>query len=387
MGAWRWIRDVIADRGENDPIAIFLERDRAGEYVFRLGVRAGFGGQEVARISVNRRLNPERHPILKEIYSCEVAGRRLEAANVFALRQKVALLLDGIAPARSLPLAYFRVPAMDYELPVYEDDGDVVSPVLGGPKLRAGDLAGIRQRVCRYLISAGYVSADDDVTLGVLRPRDLRLVQPATVLRSYTDPDTWMPAVEGVSADGPVVGVLGNAARLAAPERQRRARGPLAQDRAPAAPDVISLLRLMRVEVARSGSPERAASLYLSDVRPELWAAAEERTTDTRATLVAYLSDADGTRLEMALRRSGSGELVTALEDRGINVFLDADAEALARAIGRYLYAGGFLRFPEEVEVHAPRPPRPERLPADEISTFGDRAVAAEPEEVQPSWQ
>src|SRR5919197_1548705 len=119
-------------------------------YAFRLGVRAGFGGQETARIPVRRRPNPAPHPILKEIHECEVAGQPLEAANLYALRAKVARLLEGIAPGRSLPLCYFRVAAMDYELPVYEDDGELTSPVICGPNLRANDMAGIRRLVCRY---------------------------------------------------------------------------------------------------------------------------------------------------------------------------------------------------------------------------------------------
>jgi hypothetical protein len=98
---------------------------------------------------VYRRINQAPHPILKEVHYCEVAGRNLEAANVYALKEKVAQLLDGIAPARTLPLAYFRVPAMDYSVPVYEDDGKIVSPVIGGPKLKADDLAAWSAGTCR----------------------------------------------------------------------------------------------------------------------------------------------------------------------------------------------------------------------------------------------
>src|SRR5918999_514012 len=143
-----------ADSGEHEPVPIYLERAEDDGYAFRLGVRAGFGGQETARIPVQRRTNPDPHPILKEIHYCEVAGRTLEAANLYALQEKVGRLLEAIAPARTLPLCYFRVPAMDYELPVYEQGGELTSPVLGGPKLRARDLAGIRRNVCRYLVSA-----------------------------------------------------------------------------------------------------------------------------------------------------------------------------------------------------------------------------------------
>ncbi|HEY3021481.1 MAG TPA: hypothetical protein VGJ32_14885, partial [Solirubrobacteraceae bacterium] len=162
------MRRVMTEDGRPDPVRIDLERAPDGAYSFRLGVRAGFGGQEVARIPIERRINPEPHPILKEIHFCEVGGRALQAANVYALREKVAAQLEAMAPGRSLPLCYFRAPAMDYELPVYEDGGKLKSPVIGGPRIRASDLAGIRRHVCRYLVSAGYVREPEEVIVGVL---------------------------------------------------------------------------------------------------------------------------------------------------------------------------------------------------------------------------
>jgi hypothetical protein len=387
MGLWSWARDVVAERGEHAPVPIHLERAREGDgYVLRLGVRAGFGGQETARIPVFKRINPAPHPILKEIHYCEVAGQTLEAANPYALMEKVAMLLDGIAPARTLPLAYFRVPDMDYELPVYEDDGQIVSPVVGGPNLKADDFAGIRRHVCRYLVSTGYVSDQEQVSVGVLRPRDLRLVTPAAVFRSIADPELWIPSVEGVSAEGPVIGVLESAARIARPERRRAGAGPAAEDQAPAAPDVLSLLRALRVELERG---RRAAvdveAVYASEVRPEIWADAERRALDEGMQLVAYLSDDEGTRLELPIRHTGAGDVACALEDRCINAFVANDEQALAAAVGRHLHAEGFLRFATEVEIHTAERPRAERLEADTIWTFGDdrEAVAhTGPEEV-----
>src|ERR687886_1121237 len=286
MGLWTWIKETVAYQGEYAPVPIHLEREGDG-YVFRLGVRAGFGGQETARLPIQHRPNDAPHPVLKEIYSCEVAGRTLEAANLFALREKVASALEMIAPARALPLAYFRVQAVDYSLPVYEDDGEVVSPVLSGPKLKARDLAGIRQAVCRYLVSAGYVEDGSEVSVGVLRPRDLRLVEPAAIFRSRTDPEFWLPTVEGVSAEGPVIGVLANAARLSVAERRRAGGGPLAQDAAPADADLMSLLRRLRADMAQRRDPDWLGALYASEVRPEIWESVEARTSDAGSRLVA----------------------------------------------------------------------------------------------------
>src|SRR4051794_4190961 len=223
MRLWRWIRGVIADRGEHAPVPVHLERGHGGEgYAFRLGVRAGFGGQETARIPVHVRVNESPHPILKEVHYCEVAGRTLEAANVYALKEKVATLLDSLAPARTLPLAYFRVPAMDYSVPVYEDDGKIVSPVIGGPKLKADDLAGIRRMVCRYLMSAGYVTEHEAVTVGVVRPRDLSLVPPAAIFRSLSDRRFLVPRGGGGSPPRPPGGGVASAPPAAPPRSSAR---------------------------------------------------------------------------------------------------------------------------------------------------------------------
>jgi hypothetical protein len=370
---WRWARHVIADRGEGTPVPIFLERiGHDGSYRFRLGVRAGFGGQETARIEVHRRLNADPHPVLKEVFSCEVAGRTLEAANIFALQAKVAALLDSIAPARTLPLCYFRAAAMDYELPVYEHEGRISSPIIGGPKLRATDLAGIRRHICRYLVSAGYAREPEEVQVLVLRPRDLRLVPPAAVLRSSADPEVWIPCVDGISAEGPVVGVLEHAAHLRHPRLARIGPGPAAGDASPAAPDIVSLLRRMRLELAGEERALDPAALYATDVRPDQWALAEARMSDTGARLVAYLADDQGTLLEAAIRRTGAGEATTAIEDRGISVFAADSDEELAGAVGGYLAAEGFLRFAEEIEVRPAETPHAERLDADTIWTGDD---------------
>jgi hypothetical protein len=389
VGFLTWVGRVIAERGEHEPVPIHLERSpkhwarpsaqgatSEHAYAFRLGVRAGFGGGETARIPVGRRVNPAPHPVLKEIHYCEVAGQTLEAANVYALKAKVARALETIAPGRTLPLCYFRAPAMDYELPVYEQGGWFTSPVLGGPRLRAHDLAGIRLQVCRYLESAGYVSTADEVTVGVVRPRDLRRVPPAAVFRSHSDPELWIPSVEGVSPDGPVIGVLGHAPQLRRRERRRKGAGPRVEDTAPAAPDVITLIRYLQTELGRAG--EAATwGLYASEVRPEIWTAAEARTEDAGLRLVAHLTDEESTRLELAVRRTGAGDVAVALEDRGVNAFLAPDEDALATQVGRHLAGADFLRSAAEVEIHRADAPRAERLGVESIRAH---------EEVHAAW-
>jgi hypothetical protein len=378
---WRWIRGVIAETGEHEPVPISLEREPGADgYALRLGYRAGFGGGVVARIPIRRRPNPHAHPVLKEIHSCEVAGRTLEAANVHALKAKVARALETIAPARTLPLCYFRVPAIDYALPVYERRDELTCAGIGAPNLKGRDLAEIRRNVCRYLQTAGYVSDLREVDVGVLRPSDLSLVPPAAVVRSLDDEDMWMPAIEGTGPDGPVVGVLAHAGRLRASERP--SAGPSAAS-PPAAEDVLGLVRTLRVEVARARRTSEPAPLYAAEVRPELWADAERRLTPTGACLVGHLVDDDGTRLELPIRRTAAGEPTTALEDDGITAFLAGDEDELAAHVGHYLAAHGFLRFADEIELAALAAPRVERLEADQIWTHGDLDAVHELEETE----
>jgi hypothetical protein len=390
-----WVRGVVADRGEHEPVPIALERtpDGSDGYAFRLGVRAGYGGGETARIPVRRRVNPSPHPILKEIHHCEVAGQTLEAANVYALKAKVERLLETIAPARALPLCYFRAPAMDYELPVYEQHGWLTTPVLGGPRIRSRDLADIRRQVCRYLESAGYVNDAEEVSVGVVRPRDLSRVPPAAVFRSLSDADLWLPSVEGTSEDGPVVGVVGHAPQLRrAAARRRRGGGLSVEDTAPAAPDVASLIRYLQTELGRAGSMA-AWGLYASAVRPEIWAAAQARTEDAGSRLVAHLTDGASTRLELEVRRTGAGDVAAAIEDRGINVFLAPDEGALATQVGHHLAGSDFLRGAEEVVVEPTTTRRAEFLGVDEITTSNEPSIggstggeAPRVKEVQAAW-
>ena len=339
-------------------------------------MRAGLGGQETARIPIHVRPNEATHPILKEIHWCEVAGKTLEAANPFALKEKVQRALETIAPAHTLPLAYFRVPDMDYELPVYEDDGQIVAPILMGPTLKARDMAGIRREVCRYLVNAGYVSEPEEVIVGVVRPRDLQRVPPAAVFRSLTDADLWMPTVEGSSPEGAVIGLLAHPAELRDRGRIRAQIGPAAADSAPAAPDVVGLLRFVRAELSRRRATFDPDALYAAEVRPEIWRGAEQRLEPTGTRLIAHLTDDDSSRLELPVLRMGTGDLVAALEDRGINVLLAPDADALALSVGRLLEQTGFLRYAQEVEIHHAAPPRRERLEPEDIWTETTEEVA-----------
>jgi hypothetical protein len=374
---WDWAKHVATDQtGGIEAVPVDIERNPGAAvelgaapppdvppYVLRVGVRGGFGGTR-AGLPVHRRENPAPHPVLKEIYQCEVAGKTLEAANIYALRAKVQRQLEVIAPARSLPLCYFRAPRYDYSLGVYEEGSHLACPVLAGPRIRAANLAELREPVLDHLRAAGYLASDEEPEVLVLRPSDLRLVPPSAVIRSLEDPRLWLPTVEGTSAVGPVVGLLSHPTELVA---RRRRQGEPARDMPPSAPDISGLLRWIGSEMTRRRRLTVPWSLYASDVRPEIWARTEELTDPTNRALVAHLEG--GTQLSVPVRHTAAGESVGAIRDLGIAVFLAGDHDALARVIGSYLVGCGFLADPAELRPDVIAAAPPERLDPDSIWT------------------
>jgi hypothetical protein len=359
MNLWVWAKRVAADQtGGVEPIDVDIERNPDANvelgaenapgvplFVLRVGVTGGFGGTR-AGLPVYRRENPAPHPILKEIYTCEVAGKLLEAANIYALRAKVQRQLETIAPGRSLPLCYFRAPRFDYSLAVHEEGDHLVCPVLTGPRIKAQTLAEVGEPVVRHLRTAGYLADDEEPEVLVVRPSDLRQVPPAAVLRCVDDEELWMPTVEGTSPDGPVVGLLTHPAELVVETRRRRGADPA--DTPPSAPDVAGLLRYVGHEMSVRGAVADPGALYAADVRPEIWARTEELTEPTSRDLTAHLDG--GGELGVPIRETVAGDSVGAIRTgEAISVFLAGDAEALCDVIGRHLAADGYLHDPRDL--------------------------------------
>jgi hypothetical protein len=389
LSVWSFIKRTVTSEtgGEPEPVPIGLERnaDAAIElgaenppdvhlYMLRVGMRSGFGQTE-AGLPVYRRINPSPHPILKEIYFCEVAGKTLEAANVYALRAKVQQALEAIAPAHSLPLGYFRAARFDYSLPVYEEGNHLTCPVLTGPSIRGRELADLRDPVTRWLRNAGYLAHEEEPEIQVVRPSDLRLVPPAALIRSIDDPEVWMPTVEGASPDGPVIGLLAHPAILQVAERRLAGTEPTAP---PSATDVTGLLRYLGGELAARGHVLTPWSLYASAVRPEIWARTEEVTDPTNRSLQTFIEG--GSELRLPVRHTAAGEVCAALQEHGITVFLAGNDDGLATTVGRYLAEAGFLRHPEDIRLETQTPAPAESLDPDAIWT-GDRS----PERASPA--
>jgi hypothetical protein len=113
-------------------------------------------------------------------------------------------------------------------------------------------------------------------------------------------------------------------------------------------------MRLVANGLIEAGRAQNGSWLYATHVRPEIWARTEELTDDLGRHLVCWLEADEPERLELPLRRTAAGELLTALHDEGIAVFTGADESQLAARVGQYLSGSGFLRFEDSVEVEGP---------------------------------
>jgi hypothetical protein len=112
---------------------------------------------------------------------------------------------------------------------------------------------------------------------------------------------------------------------------------------------VVALLRYVRAELERLRSDVDPEALYAAEVVPEVWAAAEQRTEEAGSRLIAPLESSSS--LVLDVRRTAAGDLVAALVDRHISVFLARDEDALARQVGSYLAGTGFLGSPDQVKT------------------------------------
>ena len=171
----------------------------------------------------------------------------------------------------------------DYELPVYEEGTAHRLPDARGSQAQGARPGGIRELVCRHLISAGYWPDEEPDGAASCGPATCA-VPPAAVFRSLADP--------GVAAGRRGHLRRGAGGRRAGPcppssPRGRRGAAPPPRDAPPSAPDVIGLLRFLRGECGRGRDvdPRRCTPPRCG----RRLGPAEARTRGHRPRLVAHL--------------------------------------------------------------------------------------------------
>jgi hypothetical protein len=129
-------------------------------------------------------------PARPELYVADVAGWRLECANIFALRRDVLRTLEQLWCYRGLP-EYVIVVGNGREVaPVYRVKGRLQVRLHGSPIFLAPDIGSLALSLRRYLAAAG--PAPDVVAARVCHT-DLQLYEPCAVLEANGHVPVWIP--------------------------------------------------------------------------------------------------------------------------------------------------------------------------------------------------
>jgi hypothetical protein len=126
------------------------------------------------------RSNPG-HPILKEIYWVEVAGRRVEKGNLPALMQAVPEVLTSMGGFGTFPYYYLTFPQGD-PMPVYHSEGKLRLK-MNGSELSGYEIGEVWQRVGDGLLGKKVICSRDELEVHLLLWQDLSLYPMAMALK------------------------------------------------------------------------------------------------------------------------------------------------------------------------------------------------------------
>ncbi|MCM8778547.1 MAG: hypothetical protein NC834_02005 [Candidatus Omnitrophica bacterium] len=127
-----------------------------------------------SNIAVYWRPNPERHPILKEIYSCEIAGTVLEKGNLSALKKILPDFIEGLVNYKTLPYYYINIFG-EIRTPVYLVEKKLQVRFSDGAYFSGLDISSIYKKIIGHFISTRRIKQEEEIELGLLYWKELRL--------------------------------------------------------------------------------------------------------------------------------------------------------------------------------------------------------------------
>jgi hypothetical protein len=121
------------------------------------------------------------HPILKEVYWVEVAGRRLEKGNLPALMQAMPEFLTGMGGFGTFPYYYLTYPQGE-PLPVYHSDGKLRLK-MNGSELSGYEIGEVWQKLGDGLLGKKVIRSREELEVHLLLWQDLSLYPTALALK------------------------------------------------------------------------------------------------------------------------------------------------------------------------------------------------------------
>lgn len=160
------------------------------KYFFEIDLTPIIPRAGASRIPVYWRPNPSPHPMLKEIYSAEIAGITIEKGNLFSLKDSIPDVIQSIIDFGTLPYYYLIFPGG--RIPVYHcDDNKFHIKMRGGPEFSGENVSVISKKFSDYLIDTHLIRRMSEVDIALLYWKEMRLYPSAFIL-TYGE-NVWVP--------------------------------------------------------------------------------------------------------------------------------------------------------------------------------------------------
>lgn len=278
--------------------------------------------------------------IVKDIYSAEICGFRIEAGNLQNVVRLAERLVPGLINLARLPTYIFVARRSRRIYPVYTVGDEVFATTPGGPMFRHVELAKVREYLSEYLHAVGELGAPGkSETLHVrgVNTETLALVRPVFYLKKRVpgENEFWAPVFP--SDDGQTIYTYAASAKREVPVTDGH--------------EVLALRDVVAEALIADRRLRHPFDLRVDRLLPDYWARLQGALKPQPQQLLAGSSG--GAALALPIFRNA--QVLLAAEERSDEgrwgLFVGASVEDLRNRVGQDLYRRGLIPGPEAVRV------------------------------------
>lgn len=262
----------------------------------------------------------EPQGIVRELYTADLAGFRLQAGNINNIVQMVRKLLPALVNYARLPDYVFIARRSQRIYPVYTIGDEVVATTPGGPTFRHVELAKVRRYLTDYMVRIGELGTpgkSEKLHVRGVSRATLALLRPICYLKKRIpgQPEFWAPVFEAEDGTS-IYAYVVSARREASVENG----GEVVLLRNVCADALIGDQRLVK-----------SHDLRIDRLMPDYWARLRGRLTTEGLKLTVFDTDQAGDGSELPIYRDG--DTLVAVETRTAEarygLFFGQDAPAV----------------------------------------------------------
>lgn len=298
-------------------------------------------------IAVHHRPISTPQGILRELYTADLAGFRLQAGNVTNIVRMVQKLLPALVNYARLPDYVFIARRSQRIYPVYTIGDEVVATTPGGPAFRHVELAKVRAWLTDYMVEIGELGApgkSEKLHVRGVSRQTLALLRPVFYLKKRIPGQTefWAPVFE--AEDGHSI-----YAYVASAKREVPIDG---------GHEVLAFREVCAEALIADRRLQDSFDLRPDRLMPNYWARLE--TTLKKEPLRLVVSNSTGVQVNTELDLYRRGELVIAVEPRAtehrFGLFIGRDVTDVRDRAAQDLLRRGLISTPDAVHIAPIRP-------------------------------